>query len=183
MTTAISTSALVKTFGPVRALDGLDLEVATGEVHGFLGPNGSGKSTTIRVLLGMLRKDGGEVRLFGSDPWSDAADLHPGEAVQESRLPGTEHPVRLGGVALNRIDHWEFADSDPDMTAADVAWNIEPLLGPDHVEWVGEVTGKDKEDLLRHAAALVFPIDWAERRFTMNWNEAAGIEPVGVAAR
>ena len=55
MTAAISVSGLVKTFGHVRALDGLDLEVATGEVHGFLGPNGSGKSTTIRVLLGLLR--------------------------------------------------------------------------------------------------------------------------------
>ncbi|HSO53808.1 MAG TPA: ATP-binding cassette domain-containing protein, partial [Actinomycetes bacterium] len=53
--TAISTSGLVKTFGPTRALDGLDLEVRTGEVHGFLGPNGAGKTTTLRVLLGLLR--------------------------------------------------------------------------------------------------------------------------------
>ena len=52
---AIAISGLVKTFGSSRALDGLDLEVAAGEVHGFLGPNGSGKSTTIRVLLGLLR--------------------------------------------------------------------------------------------------------------------------------
>ena len=56
---AITVRDLVKTFGHVRALDGLDLEVATGEVHGFLGPNGSGKSTTIRVLLGLLRADAG----------------------------------------------------------------------------------------------------------------------------
>ena len=59
MTTAISVSGLVKTFGQTRALDGLDLTVRTGEVHGFLGPNGAGKSTTIRVLLGLLRADAG----------------------------------------------------------------------------------------------------------------------------
>src|SRR3546814_7147644 len=76
MGAAISARGLVKTFGPTRALDGLDLEVATGEVHGFLGPNGSGKSTTIRVLLGLLRADAGEVEVLGSDPWRDAADLH-----------------------------------------------------------------------------------------------------------
>ena len=56
---AIAISGLVKTFGATRALDGLELEVAEGEVHGFLGPNGAGKSTTIRVLLGLLRADGG----------------------------------------------------------------------------------------------------------------------------
>src|SRR3546814_10889087 len=76
MGAAISARGLVKTFGPTRALDGLDLEVATGEVHGFLGPTGSGKSTTIRVLLGLLRGDAGEVEVLGSDPWRDAADLH-----------------------------------------------------------------------------------------------------------
>ena len=59
MGAAISVSELVKTFGTTRALDGLDLQVATGEVHGFLGPNGAGKSTTIRVLLGLLRPDAG----------------------------------------------------------------------------------------------------------------------------
>ena len=63
---AISISGLVKTFGPTRALDGLDLVVETGEVHGFLGPNGSGKTTTIRVLLGLLRADAGEVELLGA---------------------------------------------------------------------------------------------------------------------
>ena len=68
----ISVQGLVKQFGHVRALDGLDLQVDRGEVHGFLGPNGSGKSTTIRVLLGLLRHDEGDVRLFGRDPWRDA---------------------------------------------------------------------------------------------------------------
>ena len=73
MTEAIRIEGLVKTFGRTRALDGLDLSVRTGEVHGFLGPNGAGKTTTIRVLLGLLRTDGGEARLLGGDPWHDAA--------------------------------------------------------------------------------------------------------------
>ena len=76
MTSAIVVSGLHKSFGSTRALDGLDLDVATGEVHGFLGPNGAGKSTTLRVLLGLLRADAGEVPLLGGDPWRDAAALH-----------------------------------------------------------------------------------------------------------
>src|SRR6266508_3142423 len=74
--TAIAVSGLVKTFGPTRALDGLDLTVNTGEVHGFLGPNGAGKTTTLRILLGLLRADAGTVRLLGGDPWKDAVALH-----------------------------------------------------------------------------------------------------------
>jgi ABC-2 type transport system ATP-binding protein len=65
---AISASGLVKVFGPTRALDGLDLVVPTGEVHGFLGPNGAGKTTTIRILLGLLRASAGRVTLLGGDP-------------------------------------------------------------------------------------------------------------------
>ena len=72
----IRTEALTKTFGPVRALDGLDLDVAPGEVHGFLGPNGAGKSTTIRIVLGLIRASGGHVELFGGDPWRQAPTLH-----------------------------------------------------------------------------------------------------------
>jgi len=76
MTTVIQASGLVKKFGPTRALDGLDLSVNAGEVHGFLGPNGAGKSTTIRVLLGMLRGNGGTASVFGRDPWRDAVSIH-----------------------------------------------------------------------------------------------------------
>src|SRR5690606_16028440 len=76
VTTAVSTSGLVKTFGSTRALDQLDLTVESGEVHGFLGPNGAGKSTTIRVLLGLLRADTGRAEVLGSDPWRDAVALH-----------------------------------------------------------------------------------------------------------
>jgi ABC-2 type transport system ATP-binding protein len=76
MTDAIRTDGLVKAFGRTRALDGLDLTVRTGEVHGFLGPNGAGKTTTIRVLLGLMRADAGTARLLGGDPWADATTLH-----------------------------------------------------------------------------------------------------------
>ena len=76
MTAAIFVSGLVKSFGPTRALDGLDLSIRTGEVHGFLGPNGAGKTTTLRILLGLLRPDAGEARLLDGDPWRDATSLH-----------------------------------------------------------------------------------------------------------
>src|SRR5260370_9034912 len=76
MTAAIDVAGLRKNFGQTRALDGLDLTVAAGEVHGFLGPNGAGKTTTIRILLGLLRADGGTATLLGGDPWRDATTLH-----------------------------------------------------------------------------------------------------------
>src|ERR1700730_1969803 len=76
MANAIEIRALRKSFGRTAALDGLDLEVRAGEVHAFLGPNGAGKPPTIRILLGLLRKDGGEAELLGGDPWRDAVALH-----------------------------------------------------------------------------------------------------------
>ncbi|GAA2029539.1 ABC transporter ATP-binding protein [Agromyces tropicus] len=96
MTTVISIHGLEKRFGSTVALDGLDLEVASGEIHGFLGPNGAGKSTTIRILLGLARPSGGEARLFDRDPWRDAADLHrrvayvPGDVSLWPNLSGGE---------------------------------------------------------------------------------------------
>jgi ABC-2 type transport system ATP-binding protein len=94
--TVIDINGLVKTFGPTRALDGLDLSVAAGEVHGFLGPNGAGKSTTLRILLGLIHQDSGQARLFGADPWARAADLHrrlayvPGDVSLWPNLSGGE---------------------------------------------------------------------------------------------
>ena len=93
---AIAIAGLVKTFGATRALDGLDLAVRTGEVHGFLGPNGAGKTTTIRILLGLLRADGGDVRLLEADPWRDGVALHrrlayvPGDVALWPKLSGGE---------------------------------------------------------------------------------------------
>jgi ABC-2 type transport system ATP-binding protein len=72
----VEIDGLVKRFGAFTALDGLDLTVEPGEVHGFLGPNGAGKSTTIRILLGLHRATAGTVRLFGEDPWDHAPRLH-----------------------------------------------------------------------------------------------------------
>jgi ABC-2 type transport system ATP-binding protein len=102
MTSAISVQGLSKSFGRTRALDGLDLTVNTGEVHGFLGPNGAGKTTTIRVLLGLLRADGGSATLLGGDPWKDAVSLHrrlayvPGDVTLWPNLSGGEVIDLLG---------------------------------------------------------------------------------------
>ncbi|MGV9785808.1 ABC transporter ATP-binding protein [Streptomyces sp. NPDC004673] len=96
MTKAITVSGLHKSFGRTHALDGLDLDVETGEVHGFLGPNGAGKSTTIRVLLGLLRADSGAAQLLGRDPWTDAVEIHrriayvPGDVTLWRGLSGGE---------------------------------------------------------------------------------------------
>ena len=121
---AIVTTALVKRFGTTRALDGLDLTVRTGEVHGFLGPNGAGKTTTIRVLLGLLRATSGSAVLLGGDPWRDAADLHrrlayvPGEMNLWPNLSGGEVIDLLvslrGGVgAARRAELLERFELDP----------------------------------------------------------------------
>src|SRR4030095_1219947 len=102
MTEAIRTEGLVKTFGPTRALDGLDLEVRTGEVHGFLGPNGAGKTTTLRILLGLLRSAAARAELLGADPWGDAVALHrrlayvPGDVTLWPSLSGGEVIDLLG---------------------------------------------------------------------------------------
>ena len=92
----ITVEGMFKVFGTTRALDGLDLTVAPGEVHGFLGPNGAGKSTTIRALLGLLRVDGGTATVFGLDPWRDAVAIHrrlayvPGDVALWPNLTGGE---------------------------------------------------------------------------------------------
>ena len=101
VTAPIEITGLVKTFGSTRALDGLDLTVSEGEVHGFLGPNGAGKSTTIRVLLGLLRKDAGDVRLLGGDPWRQAASLHRRLAY----VPGDVNlwPTLTGGEVIDLL--------------------------------------------------------------------------------
>ncbi len=104
MANAISCRSLVKTFGPTRALDGLDLEVRTGEVHGFLGPNGSGKTVTMRVLLGLVRADSGTAEVLGGDPWNDAVSLHrrlayvPGDTNLWPNLSGGEIIDLLGSL-------------------------------------------------------------------------------------
>lgn len=101
MTAVVDVHGLYKNFGRVRALDGLNLTVHEGEVHGFLGPNGAGKSTTIRVLLGLVRATSGTARLFGRDPWRDAVDLHRDIAY----VPGdvTLWPTLTGGQTIDLL--------------------------------------------------------------------------------
>ena len=124
MTSAIVVSGLHKSYGSTHALDGLDLDVATGEVHGFLGPNGAGKSTTIRVLLGLLKGDEGDVSLLGGDPWRDAATLHrrlayvPGDVNLWPNLTGGEVIDLLGRLRggldpKKRDDLLQRFDLDP----------------------------------------------------------------------
>ncbi|GAB4585617.1 ABC transporter ATP-binding protein [Nocardia sp. IFM 10818] len=112
---AVFIAGLRKTFGTVAALDGLDLTVNAGEVHGFLGPNGSGKTTTIRILLGLLRADGGTVRLLGGDPWHDAVALHarlayvPGEVALWPGITGGE-VIDLMGRLRGGVDRRRRAE-------------------------------------------------------------------------
>src|SRR6266516_3557566 len=128
MTDAIAVSGLRKSYGTTAALDGLDLTVATGEVHGFLGPNGSGKTTTIRILLGLLRADGGSARLLGGAPWSEATSLHrrlayvPGDVTLWPGLSGGEVIDLLGRLrgglnAQRRASLLDRFDLDPTKKA------------------------------------------------------------------
>ncbi|MBF6352188.1 MULTISPECIES: ABC transporter ATP-binding protein [Nocardia] len=128
MDTAVAISELRKTFGRTTALDGLDLDVRRGEVHGFLGPNGAGKTTTIRVLLGLLRPDSGSVELLGGDPWRDAVALHrrlayvPGDVELWPNLTGGEAIdvfARLRGAVntTRREELIERFDLDPTKKA------------------------------------------------------------------
>ena len=121
---AISVAGLVKRYGKLRALDGLDLEVPTGEVHGLLGPNGAGKTTLLRVLLGLLRADDGHVEVLGSDPWRQATRIHrrlayvPGEVMLWPNLTGGEVIDLLGRMrgSLETRRHYDLIarfDLDP----------------------------------------------------------------------
>jgi len=124
MAEIIQITGLVKEYGPTRALDGLDLNVARGEVHGLLGPNGAGKTTTLRILLGLLRRDAGEIAVMGRDPWVHAVELHgrlayvPGDVELWPNLTGGEAIDLLGrlrgGLDRERRDELvERFDLDP----------------------------------------------------------------------
>jgi len=121
---AVSITGLEKSFGRTRALDGLDLEVSQGQVHGYLGPNGAGKTTTIRILLGLIRADAGSVRLLGGDPWAERVALHrrlayvPGEVNLWPTLTGGEvidllGRLRGGEDRRRRADLLERFELDP----------------------------------------------------------------------
>ncbi len=115
VTTVIETRNLSKSFGRTRALDGLDLSVEQGEVHGFLGPNGAGKTTTIRVLLGLLKADGGTATLLGANAWTDIESIHRRIAY----VPGdvTLWPNLTGGEVIDLLGRLR-GDLDKDRRAA-----------------------------------------------------------------
>ncbi|WP_427129620.1 ATP-binding cassette domain-containing protein [Pseudarthrobacter sp. S9] len=124
MASVLEMVGVVKRFGPVTALNGLDFSVEAGEVHGFLGPNGSGKSTTIRLVLGMLRPNAGSIRVLGLDPWHDVATLHrrlayvPGDVALWPNLTGGEVIDLLGRLqgrqdSARRDQLMEMFDLDP----------------------------------------------------------------------
>jgi ABC-2 type transport system ATP-binding protein len=120
----IDVVGLVKTFGRTTALNGLNLSVAEGEVHGFLGPNGAGKTTTLRILLGLLRADAGDLRVLGGHPWLDSVSLHrrlayvPGDVALWPTLSGGEVIDLLGRLRggldpKRRADLIERFELDP----------------------------------------------------------------------
>ena len=122
MSPIIDMSAVTKTYGKTLALDGFDLRVEAGQVHGFLGPNGAGKTTTMRVLLGLLQIQAGTVQVFGLDPWRDTPAIHarlayvPGDVAMWPNLTGGETLdilARLHGTVSNREKWLELFDLDP----------------------------------------------------------------------
>jgi len=126
--TVIKVENLVKTFGKVKALDGVNLEIGVGEVYGFIGPNGAGKSTTIRTLLGVLKADSGMAQIFGRDVWRDAVDIHkriayvPGDVNLWDNLTGGEIidlfvRLRRGSDKQYRKELIEKFDLDPTKKA------------------------------------------------------------------
>ena len=128
MANVIELTGVTKRFGRVTALDGLDLTVSAGEVHGFLGPNGAGKTTTLRLVLGLLRADAGSMTVLGLDPWRDVATLHrrlayvPGDVALWPNLTGGEVIDLLGRLqggqdAARRDRLLQVFDLDPSRRA------------------------------------------------------------------
>ncbi len=150
---AVEIRGLSKSFGRTKALDGLDLIVAPGDITGFLGPNGAGKSTTIRVLLGLLRADGGTVRLLGGDPWHDAVDVAPPNRLRPWRCDAVAQPDRPAGhrfsgpAARQRRRH-------PPARPADRAVRTRPPQEGPHLLQRQSAEGGDRRRVLHQRRAL-----------------------------
>jgi len=110
---AIEVQGLIKSYGKVQALRGINLEVEPGEIFSFLGPNGAGKTTTIRCLLDMIRPDAGAVHLFGINPQTNPVSVQaftgylPGE-VQYYENMSAERQLRFYGDMRNGQVDWQY---------------------------------------------------------------------------
>lgn len=129
---AIFTKDLQKSYGRVKALLGVDLDVHCGEIFGFLGPNGAGKTTTIRCLLDLIRPDEGEVRVLGIDPQVDPVAVRnrvgylPGELALESNLT-VDGQLRYLNRLRGRIVDWSYAREIADRIELDLKMPIKNL--------------------------------------------------------
>jgi len=129
---AIDLQALTKSYGKVRALRGIDLQVQRGEVFGFLGPNGAGKTTTIRCMLDMIRPDGGKARLLGIDPQADPVALQartgylPGEMQYYNNLT-SERQLRFFNDLRGSRAEWEYIRQLADRLSLDLRQPIKNL--------------------------------------------------------
>ncbi len=131
-TPAILTRGLTKSYGPVKALRGVDLEVRPGEIFGFLGPNGAGKTTTIRCLLDLIRPDSGEIRVLGLDPRRNSVEVRarsgylPGELSLDDNLTA-EGALRLFNALRGGRADWAFVQSLADRLNLDLKRPIRNL--------------------------------------------------------
>ncbi|MFU8771091.1 MAG: ATP-binding cassette domain-containing protein [Anaerolineales bacterium] len=129
---AILTQGLVKSYGKVQALRGVDLEVRRGEIFGFLGPNGAGKTTTIRCLLDLIRPDAGRSQLLGVDPQKDPVTVRarvgylPGELRMQENLTGEGVLRYLNGLRGGKAD-WMYIRQLADRIDLDLKIAIKNL--------------------------------------------------------
>lgn len=146
---AIVVNGLRKTYGPVVAVDEVSFEVAEGEIFGLLGPNGAGKTTTVECVQGLRSPDGGEMRVLGLDPGTQATELRRsiGSQLQQSALP-------------DRLRVWEaldlfaaFAPSPVDWRPVMTAWGLEPISG----RAFGNLSGGQRQRLLIALALINEP--------------------------
>lgn len=129
---AIKTRGLIKSYGSVHALRGVNLEVQRGEIFGFLGPNGAGKTTTIRCLLDLIRPNGGTIQVLGLNPQVDSVSIRartsylPGELHLEENMNSEEMLRYLNALRGNRAD-WGFVRQLSERFSLDLKSQIKNL--------------------------------------------------------
>ena len=129
---AIQVQGLTKSYGKVRALRGIDLQVQRGEIFGFLGPNGAGKTTTIRCMLDMIRPDGGKALLLGMDPQAEPVAVQaqtgylPGEMQYYDNLTSERQLRFFNDIRAGRAE-WDYVHQLADRLALDLKQPIKNL--------------------------------------------------------